>query len=432
MKKVLLIPVLILFVLNNNVKVVAQNNCECTICHVPCNSPLSAHKNPNCPVYQSLHKSSSSSTSTTTSSTNSSSTTLNALLKIATNSNSNSNANTAGDGFDKKMDNDPQDAALRSVTTKKVHKANDDTQVVDLSDLKDPYSAKVDLNVLKGIKKIDSKYKSHKDSSIVQNEQNLLDSDTQTWVEYQKEQFKIRLEQPNYWCKKYYEDLEKQESLTNENSDYKSESVPPKKLSEVQAGDVILIGPTDSWLSKQQAKIDAELNDNDANFTHTVTCVKVIGDEKLYLDNQFGEGPKIIDEQTFKDLYGKRTSEVAQMRKEEWGIAQPLNDEEAKKLWNKATELYDKNKENLEYEYDDQTNKMVSKKNYLSNNYGLIGDDNLVCSEASWKLVNASGRYKIAGLDDSKLISKMGISFSPASFYNARQYFIITPLDSSH
>ena len=30
----------------------AQNNCKCAVCGVPCNSPVSAHTNPACPIYK--------------------------------------------------------------------------------------------------------------------------------------------------------------------------------------------------------------------------------------------------------------------------------------------------------------------------------------------------------------------------------------------
>ena len=260
-------------------------------------------------------------------------------------------------------------------------------------------------------------------SVVVLSEQTLLDTNTQTWVEYQREQFKIRLEQPNYWCKKYYEDLVSQDSLIKTNLESKIMPVPPIKVSEIQPGDVILIG---DGTMPGQAGLDAFLNKNDANYNHTVTCIKVVNGKRFYLDNTLGEGPRIITHEQFVARYGERTSNVAQMRGkgDAWGVAQPLNETEANKLWDKAMELHNKNRDNVKYSLD---NKQVNMNLSGNTNYGIVGDDNLVCSEASWMLINATGRYQIPGLNN-KLISKAGIEFSPASFDNTKQYFLITPL----
>lgn len=266
-------------------------------------------------------------------------------------------------------------------------------------------------------------------SMVVLSEQALLDTNTQTWVEYQREQFKIRLEQPNYWCKKYYEDLVRQDSLIKSNLASKIMSVPPIKVSELQAGDVILIGGDGGkYLSPAQAGVDAFLNENDANYNHTVTCIKVVNGKRFYLDNTLGEGPRIITQEQFVGRYGERTSSVAQMRGkgDAWGVAQPLNETEANKLWDKAMELNNKNRDNVNVDYD-LDNKEANKW-HGSTNYGIIGDGNMVCSEASWILINATGRYQIPGLKNTKLISISGIEFSPASFDNTKQYFLITPL----
>lgn len=261
-------------------------------------------------------------------------------------------------------------------------------------------------------------------SVVVLSEQALLDTKTQTWVEYQREQFKIRMEQPNYWCKKYYEDLVRQDSLNKINLASKIMSVPPIKASELLPGDVILIGDG----SATQAGLDAFLNENDANYNHTVTCIKVVNGKRFYLDNTLGEGPRIITQEQFVARYGERATSVAQMRGkgDAWGVAQPLNETEAKKLWDKSMELHNKNRDNVQYSLD---NKQVSMNLSGNTNYGIIGDDNMVCSESSWMLINATGRYQIPGLKNNKLISKLGVEFSPASFDNTKQYFLITSLN---
>lgn len=146
MKKILNIIAVLLFL--NNLSISAQSNCECTLCRVPCNAPLSAHKNPQCPVYKSAHKSSSPSSSGAGRS-NSNLNALNSLINIVSSSPSES-TNTE---FKKQAEPsyDPMEEAIKS-TKNQVEKIND-PQTVDLSDLKNPYSAKVDVGVLKKIEK---------------------------------------------------------------------------------------------------------------------------------------------------------------------------------------------------------------------------------------------------------------------------------------
>ena len=49
-----------------------------------------------------------------------------------------------------------------------------------------------------------------------------------SWVEYQKQQFSIRINQPNYWCKAFNDSLHKMDSLG------KNVSFPFKKQSQIQ------------------------------------------------------------------------------------------------------------------------------------------------------------------------------------------------------
>ena len=247
-------------------------------------------------------------------------------------------------------------------------------------------------------------------TATVTKEQKELETNTQTWVEYQKEQFKIRTEQPNYWCKNYMKNLEQLESGEKTLADY----IPSKKSTQLEPGDVILVGPTSdqSYFSVKQANLDAWANDNNAYVTHTVTCVKVVNGIRFYLDNQSTEGPKIITQDEFQKRYGKRDNSVAELRKTPWGVAQPLNEGEAKKLWDKAMELHAKNRDNT---------------NPLMTNYGLYGKDNMLCSESSWQLINSTGRYHIPF--DKKIPLASGIDFTPASFFSNQQYFLITLLD---
>jgi tetratricopeptide (TPR) repeat protein len=190
-----------------------------------------------------------------------------------------------------------------------------------------------------------------------------------------------------------------------------------KKLDDVNVGDVILVGPNgDSWFSKKQAYADALISDANARVTHTLTCVKVTKEGKrIFMDNQGDEGPRMISEAEFKIKYEGRQKHVASMKNEPFGVATPVSVKEADSIWQMARRLVQKNKDN--------ENGWMGK-----NNYGLWGDDQLVCSEASWMLVNVTGRYKIPV--SNFLLSKIGgIDFTPASFFKDTKYFLITKFE---
>lgn len=144
-----LLNILIIFLYLNCASIIGQNNCECALCRVPCNAPLSAHKNPKCPAYIAAHKSATPSSPSSSGSHNSNLNALNSLIDIV----SSSNSETTNTEFKKQAEPlyDPMEEAIKS-TKNKVEKIND-PQTVDLSDLKNPYSAKVDAGVLKKIEK---------------------------------------------------------------------------------------------------------------------------------------------------------------------------------------------------------------------------------------------------------------------------------------
>lgn len=260
------------------------------------------------------------------------------------------------------------------------------------------------------------KYKPLDKETDVQREQRRMKTETQTWVEYQKEQFRIRTEQPNYWCKQYYADLLKKEQEI-ENRPW----CPYKRFDELEPGDVLLFEPREGDLG---GAVVADVGNwgqesKEAAISHTVTYLKEINGKKMFLDCFPGEGPKIIDEDALRQRYLGRTASVAEVQKD-FHIAQPLNEEEAERLWNKARELEIKNnKSNLE-----------KKDNWFDNtNYGLFGSDNMVCSEASWTLLKTAGRD--LPLTKSWATSLSFVDFSPADFYSYKQYFLITPLSIS-
>ena len=240
-------------------------------------------------------------------------------------------------------------------------------------------------------------------------ERNGTENFDSVWLGLQQKLIRERLQHENYWCKSYLDKLKKEEAEGKTLKDM----IPHKKATELQPGDVILVGPTDSYFSQKQAGLDAWLNDNNAYVTHTLTCVKVVDGKRIFLDNQAEQGPRMISEDQFMNMYKDRSVDVAQLRQNAWGVAQPLSKEEGDALWNKARELAQLNRDN--------TSSIP-----FASNYGLYGNNNIVCSEASWQLINSTGRFQIPYAKNIPLIS--GMDFTPASFYNSQQYFIITPL----
>jgi hypothetical protein len=101
-------------------------------------------------------------------------------------------------------------------------------------------------------------------------------------------------------------------------------------------------------------------------------------------------------------------------------LAQPLNKKEGKALFSAAVEMAQKNNQKL-------INKDTWFGKYLLNdtNYGAWGDNNVVCSEADWAVINAAGRT--IPNSDNKLKLFLGLNFSPSDFYNS-PYFLVTPL----
>lgn len=148
MKRLNLIFIALLLLSVGVQQVEAQNNCECVLCRVPCNAPLSAHKNTKCPAYIAAHKQSNRPTTAPSGNSNNSIGALNNLIDAVSNSN-NENSKSAPAFKAKEPEYDPMDEALKSTRTK-VQKI-EDPEAVDLSGLKNPYSAKVDITKLKEV-----------------------------------------------------------------------------------------------------------------------------------------------------------------------------------------------------------------------------------------------------------------------------------------
>ncbi|MHB8109471.1 MAG: hypothetical protein ACYDHW_05485 [Syntrophorhabdaceae bacterium] len=218
------------------------------------------------------------------------------------------------------------------------------------------------------------------------------------WMKKQKQLIEQRLKIPNKYAGAISKSL-------------KTNAPPPpwKTFDELQAGDVLLIE------GKEISSADNKLSQGNvaSRASHTVLYLKEVNGRKLFLDNQPGEGPRIISEEEFLRLYGQRGTEVAK-------LAQPLNKKEGKALFSAAVEMAQKNNQKL-------SGKDTWFDKYLLNdtNYGTWGKDNVVCSEADWAVINAAGRT--IPNSDNRLKLFLGLNFSPSDFYNS-PYFLVTPM----
>jgi hypothetical protein len=216
------------------------------------------------------------------------------------------------------------------------------------------------------------------------------------WMQKQRALIEQRLKEPNKYASAIYKSL-----TTN------APPKPYKRFSELQAGDVLLL--EGEWLSNKMSYVDNKLSSGhfESGAAHTVLYLKEVNGKKLFLDNQPGQGPRIISEAEFLETYGHRKSDVAR-------LAQPLRPDEAKKLYEAAQGMAQKNNRTL-----------INGHMFDSSNYGVWNKDNVVCSEADWAVINAAGR-DIPESDDKVKVAA-GVNWSPADFANS-QYFLVTPL----
>jgi hypothetical protein len=244
------------------------------------------------------------------------------------------------------------------------------------------------------------------DPKVLQ-EQDEFEKMNAAWMKKQKQLIEQRLKEPNKDAAAITKSL-------------KTNAPPPpwKTFNELQAGDVLLI--EGEGISKGIVYIDNKLSsgDNASNASHTVTYLKEVNGKKLFLDNQPFEGPRIISEDESLELYGPRGVNAAK-------LAQPLNPGEAKLLFTAAVEMAQKNRNEKTIYWNPDWNPTGKPLLDLGTNYGAWGKENVVCSEADWSLINATGRNIPKSGDRIKV--SLGIDFSPADFYNS-PYFLVTPL----
>jgi len=231
------------------------------------------------------------------------------------------------------------------------------------------------------------------DSSVLQ-EKTEFENRNADWMKKQTLLVEERLREPNEYASGIYKSL-------------KTNAPPPpwKTFNELQSGDVLLIE------GKAIAYLDNKFSaGNDASkASHTVIYLKEVKGKKLFLDNQPFEGPRIISEGEFQELYGPRQAQVAK-------LAQPLNEQEGKKLFTAAVEMAQNNRKEIANNWFGTP--------LLDTNYGAWGKENVVCSESDWALINAAGRNIPKSGDRIKV--SLGVDFSPADYQNS-QYFLVTP-----
>ncbi len=200
-----------------------------------------------------------------------------------------------------------------------------------------------------------------------------------------------------------------------------SDSVPGMKLGQLKPGDVLLFEGVGVVLADRVGQLLSSGTVNESKISHTITFLREEKGKRFYMDNMPNEGPVIITEDEVKRRYEGREASVAQIQK--GYVAEPLNEAESKLLWDKAQQMA---KQNLEYRKNNQFNdNIVAWENSM---YGAWGKDNVVCSEASWALLKATGRD--LPLSKSWVTTRYaGIDFSPSDFYNYKQNFLISKLN---
>lgn len=228
-------------------------------------------------------------------------------------------------------------------------------------------------------------------------EQKKMMGNTSEWIKEQQRLFAEKRRYPNSWCNYLKNSLL---------SKAPPPLLSPKKYSELEPGDVILVAPNGF---NEVIRLADSIASGGAYASHTLIFLKTINGKKYFLDNIPSTGPKIITEDQFKSEYVSRDMMIAQSKK--FGVAQPLDKKEVEEMFDLAVKMAQENRKTGKFPF--------------INNYGLKGPDNMVCSESAWMLINAAGR-KIPGTDFG-LKTKVGVHFSPADFFN-QKYFLVTPM----
>ncbi len=241
----------------------------------------------------------------------------------------------------------------------------------------------------------------------VRTEQQEFETMNEQWLKKQKRLIEERTKRPNRYVPVIYRSLKTKAPPR----------LPPTKYEQLQPGDVLLISRDESLTSFWINIGDRLTTDVRSPASHTVLYLKEVNGRKLFLDHTPEKGSRVIGEDEFLRTYGDRGMLVASPK---IAVAQPVKESETAQIWEAAKQL---------------VKKETDIKNRKSGNivdrtgYGIYGNDNMVCSEASrWVLVR-SGRD--IPESSSPLKRLLGIHYGPANFFSDDYNFIITPLWSN-
>jgi len=246
-------------------------------------------------------------------------------------------------------------------------------------------------------------------------EQAEFDDMNADWIIKQRQLIEQRFKESNQYISAIYKSL-------------KIKSPPPlpnRKYDELQPGDVLLISPEDKGLWDKISDSSFWINAGDrissaslSPASHTILYLREVNGKKLFLDHTLEGGSHVISEEEFLKTYGQRDALVASRK---ISVAQPVKEAEAARIWEATRELV-KNEAKIQAE---KSEKIIS--NLTSQTgYGLIGNDYMVCSEASrWVLVK-SGRDIPETASPLKRL--LGIHYGPANFFSDEYNFVVTPL----
>ena len=225
------------------------------------------------------------------------------------------------------------------------------------------------------------------------------------WVQKQRQLIEERLRTPNPYIDPIYRTLKTTAPP----------ALPPRKYDQLQPGDVILFtheGITDVsfWIN-----LGDRLTTNvKSPVSHSVLYLKKVNGKKLFLDHTSERGSHIISEAEFLRTYGQRDGLVASSAV---AVAQPVSESETARIWEAAKEMARK---------EAGLNQSRSENLFDRSGYGLYGNDDMVCSEASRFVLVKSGRDIPESFSPLKRL--LGIHYGPANFFSDDYNFIITPL----
>lgn len=238
-------------------------------------------------------------------------------------------------------------------------------------------------------------------SAVVRHEQDEFDRMNAVWVAKQQELIWQAVEADKRWASEVLASIREIR--------VPSPIFQPKELKDLRPGDVLLIGPDDSLISRTIVRADPFYRAVDYYFggdvskpefkkgpvSHAMTYVKTVNGEMLFLDHT-GEGSRILNTEEFIKKYGSR----------ETYVARPQTKVDGRELWETARES------------------ALQKKS----DYGVRGG-NVVCSERAAIAVAKATELPLQ--DEHHVLSKIlpGIDITPNDFFDdkhAGKYFLIS------